>query len=573
MFPQVLLEVFLCCIIAKCYGAVIEIDMVISRGIVDPDGYKRIGYLVNGKFPGPTIYATVGDQLVVKVTNMQFPHEANVIHFHGIHQEGTPWYDGAAFVTNCPVVYATPFVLNFTVSHAGTFWYHSHLGSSRMEGTYGALVVQSPQTEPFEYDNEIPVIFADWYHKSVSDIETGLASNPFVWPLNGNSVLVEGKGDCLECPYRYPSNIPVDFTNCLGKRKNFLVEPGKKYLLRLINAASMAYFNFAIAGHNLTVVGADASFTQQRELQSVEVGPGQRLSVLVATDQHAAPLSSDELFTYMIRVQTEWRGNDTSHAGIGYAHWTYASSSTISKAEANGAEDTTINEDVSDVPPPNESREWDEWNQVLRQYDSTGFPSPSNDEVTRTVLMDVQQQFVSKATGQGFSPPLSSPETANTMLGWTLVNNSIQKMSSTPHLLERYFDTTVDEKTYDNDGTPPIRIELGSVVDIVIQNSVAINGVCEQHPWHLHGHDFYVVGQGSGKFDPQTSPSSYNLTAAPLVDTVVGYPSRYANRRSDPLPHEKGTWMEPCGWITLRFTANNPGKQSAYDIQSPFIKC
>lgn len=563
MFSQLILKISLT--YAIVYGATLEYDMVISRGIIDADGYKRIGFLVNGKFPGPTIDATVGDQIVVKVTNLQFPHESNVIHFHGIHQIGTPWYDGAAYVTNCPVVFATPVILNFTVNRAGTFWYHSHLGSSRMEGTYGALIVHSTSTvqpEPFQYDDEIPIILADWYHKSVSDIEKGLESNKFVWSGNGNSVLISGEGECIECPYRYPSEIPVNNEHCLGKRKNFLVEPGKTYLLRLINAASMAYYTFAIAEHNLTVVGADASFTQQSELQSVEVGPGQRLSVLVTTDRHAAPLSSGDVFTYMIRVQSEWRGNDTTPSGIGYAHWSYASTNTITEAEEAGTEDITINEDVFAIQSSYISRDWDEWTQVLRQYPSADGDEntcPPDSAVTDTVMMEIQQQYVSVATGHGLEPPLRYAGVAGTRLGWTLVNNSVQLMSSTPHLLERYFDTTVDGKDYDNDGTPPIRVELGSVVDIVIQNSVANNSVCEQHPWHLHGHDFFVVGQGSGKFDPEVSPTTYNLTYPPMVDTIVGYPTRYANRRSDPLPHEKGVWMEPCGWITLRFRADNPG--------------
>ena len=510
----------------------------------------------------------VGDRVVIKITNLELPHEAIVMHFHGIHQHGTPWYDGAAYVTNCPIVFGTPLVYNFTVTRAGTFWYHSHVGSSRMEGTYGMFIVHEVSTdvEPFAYDDEISVILSDWYHTAIGDIEAGLLRNPFRWPGNGNSVLINGKGECAECPFVHPSSSPSSSATCTGKRTNFLVEPGKTYLLRILNAASLAYYNMAIGGHNMTVVAADASYTVQSTQQSVDIGPGMRLSVLVTTDKHAAPLLDSELFTYAIQVQSEWRGNDTTASGIGNAFLTYASSYTINEAVATGSVDSTVSDTVSPAIPPNESRDWDDWNDVLNTYVSpSGDPPlhtcPDNSAVTDVIHLTIQQQYVNVRTGQGLSPPLNRSGVEHTAMGWTLHNNSKQVPSSTPHLLERYFDTIVDgQNTYDNDGTPPIRLELGSVVDIVIQNSVATNGVCEQHPWHLHGHDFFVVGQGSGQYTSASAQGVYNTANPPLVDGIVGYPSSHANRRSEGGTVDPGEWMEPCGWITLRFTANNPGK-------------
>lgn len=43
------------------------------------------------------------------------------------------------------------------------------------------------------------------------------------------------------------------------------------------------------------------------------------------------------------------------------------------------------------------------------------------------------------------------------------------------------------------DGFGTIQLEFGSVVQLVIQNQRKIT--MNPHPFHLHGHNFYVVGQ------------------------------------------------------------------------------
>jgi len=83
------------------------------------------------------------------------------------------------------------------------------------------------------------------------------------------------------------------------------------------------------------------------------------------------------------------------------------------------------------------------------------------------------------------------------------------------------------------------RLRFGSVVDVVLQNAnmLAANK-SETHPWHLHGHDFWVLGYGIGRFDPAVHPASYNLKDPILKNTVA---------------------VHPYGWTALRFKADNPG--------------
>ncbi|GKV01173.1 hypothetical protein SLEP1_g13750 [Rubroshorea leprosula] len=80
--------------------------------------------------------------------------------------------------------------------------------------------------------------------------------------------------------------------------------------------------------------------------------------------------------------------------------------------------------------------------------------------------------------------------------------------------------------------------DLNSTVDVILQNANALtNGTSEIHPWHLHGHDFWVLGNGEGKFT-EADVKKFNLKNPPLKNTAVIF---------------------PFGWTALRFVADNPG--------------
>lgn len=87
-------------------------------------------------------------------------------------------------------------------------------------------------------------------------------------------------------------------------------------------------------------------------------------------------------------------------------------------------------------------------------------------------------------------------------------------------------------------GQAVVSLEQGEVLEIVLQNARALNGVAEFHPWHVHGHSFWVVGSGDGIFDPDTDPDTYNLDNPILRDTV-------------------NVW--PLQWTAVRLVADNPG--------------
>jgi FtsP/CotA-like multicopper oxidase with cupredoxin domain len=57
------------------------------------DGFERQVWTANDIYPGPILRANKGDRIVVEVTN--YLGEYTSIHWHGMLQLETNWYDGA----------------------------------------------------------------------------------------------------------------------------------------------------------------------------------------------------------------------------------------------------------------------------------------------------------------------------------------------------------------------------------------------------------------------------------------------------------------------------------------------
>lgn len=167
------------------------------------------------------------------------------------------------------------------------------------------------------------------------------------------------------------------------------------------------------------------------------------------------------------------------------------------------------------------------------------------------------------------SPPKTSGQTIillNTQnkidgyIKWS-VNNVSYTLPQIPYLISlkkkftKAFDkspppVTYDYKNYDicavqtnpnaTSSNSIYRLKFNSTVDVILQNGNTLNpNNSETHPWHLHGHDFWVLGYGIGKYDPETdSQKNFNL-ADPIMKNTVP--------------------LHPYGWTAIRFIANNPG--------------
>lgn len=147
-----------------------DLQLIVKN--LSPDGYERPVWSVNGQYPGPLIQANKGDRLVINVTNCL--GDPATIHWHGIFQHGTNWYDGVPGQTQCPIPSRVSFVYNYTVSNqSGTYWYHSHFLAQYVDGLYGPFIIHDPD-DPYKdyYDEEYVATVSDWYHSPSSDLLT-----------------------------------------------------------------------------------------------------------------------------------------------------------------------------------------------------------------------------------------------------------------------------------------------------------------------------------------------------------------------------------------------------------------
>jgi hypothetical protein len=204
----------------------------IAYGTIAPDGVTRNGLLVNGQFPGPLIEANWGDWIEVTVQN-SLPEssgddgEPTAMHWHGLLQQETPYFDGVPSVQQCPIAPGKSLTYRFRADQFGTSWYHSHYSAQYAGGAFGPIVIHGPATSC--YDEDIgPVIVSDWYHKDYFTMLTSVMNNTI--PLSNNA-LINGK-------MNYPcANTTLECTPNAGVSK-FQFKAGKKYRLRLINTSA-----------------------------------------------------------------------------------------------------------------------------------------------------------------------------------------------------------------------------------------------------------------------------------------------------------------------------------------------
>ncbi|KAF1813975.1 conidial pigment biosynthesis oxidase Abr1/brown 1 [Eremomyces bilateralis CBS 781.70] len=242
-------------------------DWELSWVTAAPDGFSRPVIGVNGEFPSPTITVMKGDRLIIKVHN-ELGNQSTAVHWHGIHQRGSPEMDGAAGVTQCPIPTGASFTYDFTLEQGGTFWYHSHYGGQYPDGLRGALIVKDPDA-PWagRVDEEITMTLSDWYH-------------PRMPPLL-NEYLSPERYQANDGHEHFPSSALINDRQ--GDR--IQVRPNKTYLFRIINIANFLSFTILFDQHPFTVVEIDGIYMEDfhaRERLS-RLAVGQRISVLVRT--------------------------------------------------------------------------------------------------------------------------------------------------------------------------------------------------------------------------------------------------------------------------------------------------
>ncbi|KAI3677504.1 hypothetical protein L6452_36768 [Arctium lappa] len=476
---------------------------------------------VNGSLPGPTLRVQEGDTLVVHVFNRS-PYNLTV-HWHGVFQRLTPWADGPEFVTQCPIMPGGNYTYRFNLTgQVGTLWWHAHTQWLRAT-VYGALVIRPregqkyPFVKPYREDT---IMLGEWWNANVIDVETTALATGSA-PNNSDAYTINGwPGDLYSCP----SN----------KTYRLEVEPGRTYLLRIINAALNNQFFFKIANHNMTVVGVDAAYTNPLLTDVIILGPGQTTDVLITANQSPG--------SYYMAAHPY-----ASAAGVPFNN----STTTAILAYQNATPSTPI---LPILPPFNDTPTAFRFSSNLTSLVTSPFWVPVPLTVDESMFITIglglaacgSNQTCGGIFGQRMSASMNNHSfvlpTQISLLEAVLRNVSGVYTTDFPDQPPVQFDYTNVNNSFDLNllMTPKLtslkRVRYNSTVQIVFQNTALIG--IEDHPMHLHGFNFYVLAQGFGNYNPQNDTGKFNLIN----------------------PQERNTLGVPVGgWAVIRFRANNPG--------------
>lgn len=137
--------------------ATTDVVLKAEPGTIDLGARTAKTWVYNGALAGPVLRLKEGQRFRARVEN-GLPQPTSV-HWHGIRLPNA--MDGVPGVTQKAIEPGDSFVYDFIAPDAGTYMYHSHLGTQLDRGLYGALIVEARQ-EPLSYDREAVLVLDDW---------------------------------------------------------------------------------------------------------------------------------------------------------------------------------------------------------------------------------------------------------------------------------------------------------------------------------------------------------------------------------------------------------------------------
>ncbi|KAE9614909.1 putative L-ascorbate oxidase [Lupinus albus] len=269
--------------------------------------------------------------------------------------------------------------------------------------------------------------------------------------------------------------------------------------------------------HKLVVVEVDGNYVEPFTVDDIDIYSGDSYSVLLTTNQ-------DPKQNYWISIGVRGRFSRTPQ-GLTILHY------------------KTVPDSVLPTLPPPITPRWNDFDRskafINKIVARMGTPTPPKLCDKRIFLLNTQTLV-------------------DEIIKWS-INNVTLSLPKIPYLASIKFNLkgAFDQKSppenypdnYDifkpplnpstNVGNGVYMFQMNQVVDVILQNTNNLLGYrSEVHPWHMHGHDFWVLGYGEGKFQPGKDDAKLNLKNPPLRNNAV---------------------LFPHGWTALRFKADNPG--------------
>ncbi|KAK3428046.1 hypothetical protein EUGRSUZ_F04157 [Eucalyptus grandis] len=384
---------------------------------------------------------------------------------HGVREPRNAWSDGPENIMQCPSPPGTSFLqeINFTTEE-GTLYSDWSRATVR-----GAIIILPAIGTSYSYPRphaEDTMVLASWFKGDVKAIimeapATGGDSNTLdAFTINGQP------GDLYNCSSNSTYRVMVDY--------------GKTYLLRIVNAVMNKGMFFRIANHSLTVVWMDAAYLKPIETSSIMITPGQMMDVLMKADQEPSHY-------YMAGspfADTTAPFNNTTTTAIQRQLHTPARAHPVNvPKKINKRIFFTVS--VNQIYCPNASCAGPNGNRLAASLNNRSFQTPK---------IDILGAYYWSLPGVYNA---TFPDKPPYFFNFT---GDVGNISLSPCL-----DTAVK------------MINYGTAVEIIFKGTNL--GAPENQPMHQHGYSFYVVGMGWGNFDKKADPKTRKLVDLPEVNT------------------------------------------------------
>ena len=574
-----------------------------SPQFVDGKTY-RMAIAVNGQIPGPTLIVHEGQTVIVHVHN-KLTTEGISVHWHGMHQKGTPWMDGVGQVTQCHIGPSSRFSYKFKASPAGTFWYHSHSGTQRTDGLFGGFIVKEKKERMENLAQILKLEFEDlpdqhtltlieWQNEASLDLFTQFKAGGFYEnqpigkvPTNNSSILRPtvsfDEGGAGPIPYfsgiingkgRHP-DVPYNKT----RLSIFTVEPNNTYRFRLIGAQDQYAYKFSIDGHKLTVVATDGYWINPIDnVDYIIIQTGERYDFLLN--------ATEKVKDYWIRAET--LEIDKRAEGPPYPTLNHVAEAILhykGGTKWGNPDDNVPSTEYENIKIASVARQCSKDNQCKAvncpfekfhpSYNITCInvqnfslleptpdkelphPKPSWGECTHFINFNFEgASGTSSVNGRNFILPSFPPQTQN---------KDFREKS-------KICDPSADcnPSTIDCSCVYKIDIPYKETVQFVFSN---IGRDSHSHPIHLHGHSFHVVHVGYPKYnqtngfveehnkdifcdDVHCTKDGCNNTSCTRPRWASTPPLFSINRNTI----RKDTVTVPAGgYVVINFISDNPG--------------
>ncbi|KJZ73505.1 hypothetical protein HIM_07061 [Hirsutella minnesotensis 3608] len=493
-----------------------EFNWTIQDAVLNPDGVFRPMILINNQFPGPLVECNQGDTLVVHVHNKAT--NATAIHFHGLWSSN--WEDGAVGITQCPIAPGSSFIYRIRVPSrqpAGTYWYHGHHSAQASDGLLGPLIIHGANENRADYASDRVLMVQDHYHNTTSQL---LAE--YLQPDHENNEpvpdnpLINGHG------FRNCSDfVGWRCNNTDTNRPVIDLVPSARHRLRIINVGAFAEFQIQVDEHPFYVTEVDGTDVHPEPFHRLNVLPAQRYSIVIETN-----VTSTVPAAYWLRARMVTHCFATKNPRLQPELWA------VLRYAVTSPQDLPV-----ELP---HSKEWPEAAEVIcRDLNTTALrpvhpmkPPPADDFVALRGGFRINDWRVS----HGF------------------FNDSSWQPNATYPSLHRFLDASPEAQQASmnasvisaNNHTFDRGKELVMQTSDVRTIDISINNFDDgAHPFHVHGHSFFIVAQGSSGYPPRADQWPAYLEA------LGGVPD-------NPLRRDTVT-VESFAWVIIRVVLDNPG--------------